>query len=92
MTRFEWLSLAIAFLSVLLIPALILLVRVTRALTRSEDKLNEVIKDVGRLVADKDKVHQEMYAQMRLDRDATDRRLRWLEEHTWNTGTRGRGR
>lgn len=50
------------------------------------------------LVENKDRIHAEMLGQMREDRQATDRRLRWLEEYLWRRGgedalrNQGRGR
>ena len=41
--------------------------------------------DLSHLVADKDRVHAEMLAQMREDRSVTDKRLRWLEENLWHS-------
>lgn len=83
MTHYEWITLILTILSVLLIPCLILLVRATVKWTRVEDRLNMVADDLKELVHDKDKVHQEIIAQMREDRNATNRRLRWLEENLW---------
>lgn len=88
MTRFDILTILISITGVLLIPSLILMVKLVRQWTRQEDKLNELINDVGKLIQDKDRVHQEMYRQMREDRLATDKRLRWLEENQWKSARR----
>lgn len=63
------------------------LVRVVAKWTRTEDKISNLAEDMQDLVKDKDRVHSEMLAQMREDRSATDRRLRWLEEHLWRGGS-----
>lgn len=57
--------------------------------TKVEDKLENLVGDVRELVSEKDNTHKSMIAQMRDDRTASDRRLRWLEENLWkNRGTR----
>jgi hypothetical protein len=81
-------ALGLSFLSVLVIPLLVLIVRIAVKLTQSQDKLTVIASDLEKLVADKDKVHAEMLAAMRDDRNATNRRLRWLEENVW-VGKRG---
>lgn len=70
--------------AVFIIPAIVLFVRLMVRGKGIEDKLEEVAKDLRDIVEDKDKVHHEMYRQMREDRNATDRRLRWLEENLWS--------
>lgn len=82
----DWLTAALAAVSVLLIPALVLLTRGAVKWTRTEDKLSELVADVRRLMQDKDKVHAEMLTQMRLDREATDKRLRFIEEFFMRKG------
>jgi hypothetical protein len=78
-----WLPIIIAALSLgftALAATLGVIVRTVRHQTTVEDKLDNVIKDVEDLVADKDKVHTAIFTQMQVDRDATDKRLRYLEE------------
>src|SRR5215469_15379430 len=70
----------LSVMGILLLPTLGLVLRITIRWTRTEDRLSTVIDDVKELISSQDKVHAEMLAQMRLDRDATDRRLRFLEE------------
>ncbi len=82
-----WLTAALTVVSVLLIPALIILVRGAIKWTRTEDKLSQLVDDVRQLMQDKDRVHAEMLAQMRLDRDATDKRLRFIEEFFMRKGS-----
>jgi hypothetical protein len=69
--------------------------RSVRNWTRMEIRLESLANSVEKLVVDKDRVHNEivareqevhneMLSQMREDRNATNLRLRWLEEHLWN--------
>jgi hypothetical protein len=83
--QFQLLTIILSFLAVVFIPTMILLVRGAIKWTRVETKLSEVADDLKQIVIDKDKVHQEMLSQMREDRDATNLRLRWLEENQWKT-------
>lgn len=83
----NWLALALTFLGVILIPILVVLFRLTVVLTRDRDKIQTIADDLTDLVEAKDKVHSEMYRTMRDDRQATDRRLRWLEENLWRRGS-----
>lgn len=85
MTTFEWAVITLGITTGLLIPTLIFLIRGAIKWTRVEDRLTEIAKDLNEIVADKDKVHTEMLTQMREDRAATDRRLRWLEETRWKS-------
>lgn len=78
-----WLTLAVSVVGVLLIPLGILLFRVVVRATEDRDELRHIRTDLGELVKDKDRVHLEMLRQMSADREATDKRLRWLEEHLW---------
>lgn len=57
-----------------------ILIRTVRRNTRADDKLDSLVESVRQLVADKEKVHTAILEQMRYDRDATDRRLRFMEE------------
>lgn len=82
-TRFEFLSLLLSIIVLLIIPLIITMIRGIVKWTRTEDKLNTLMRDVSQLVEDKDKTHTEILAQMREDRNATNRRLRWLEENVW---------
>lgn len=84
----EWLTVALAVFSVLLIPALVILLRAAVKWTRTEDKLGALVEDVKQLVDDKAKIHAEILEQMRVDRDATDRRLRYIEEFWMDAGRR----
>jgi hypothetical protein len=78
-----WVEIAVSILGILILPLMALLFRMVIKFTRVEDKLDVVITDMKELVLDKNKTHAEIAATMREDRQATDRRLRWLEEHVW---------
>lgn len=89
MTQFDWVIIIMTALTALLIPAIGLMFRLVIKWTKTESRLEELTKDMRELVNDKDKIHSEILGQMRDDRAATDKRLRWLEENVWRTG-RGR--
>lgn len=74
-----WLSVVVAVIGVLLIPALVLLVRGAVKWTRVEVKLDVVTDKLAAIVSDKDRTHAEMLSQMKEDRSATNRRLEMLE-------------
>lgn len=82
----DWIVAVLTVFSVLLIPALIILIRGAIKWTRTEDKLGFLVDEVRKLVADKDKVHAEILEQMRVDRETTDRRLRFIEEFWMKQG------
>jgi hypothetical protein len=65
------------------IPGLVIAVRSAIRWSRLESKVEGVIHDLKELISNKDNTHSAMLDQMKVDRDATDRRLRWLEEHLW---------
>jgi hypothetical protein len=78
-----WVPIVISALSLAfsgLAATLTVIFRAIKHQTQIEDKLDNVIEDTGKLVVDKDRVHQAIYEQMRVDREATDKRLRYLEE------------
>lgn len=78
-----WLTLAVSIVGIILIPILIVLFRLTVVLTKDRDKIETIANDLSDLVDAKDKIHAEIYRQMREDRSDTNRRLRWLEENLW---------
>ena len=86
MNSYDWLALALTGFSVLMIPALAVLVRGAVKWTRTEDRLAELVADVRELIADKDRMQEQVLEQMRTDREATDRRLRYLEEFWMDRG------
>lgn len=83
MTHFETYTLILSLAAIVIIPLIVLLIRITQKWTRVEGKLETLANNMDKLVKDKDAIHTEMISQMRDDRKATDRRLRWLEEHLW---------
>lgn len=83
MTADQRLTIILTVFAVLFIPTLTLIVRATVKWTRVESKLQEIADDLVKIVRDKDETHNQMFTAMREDRAATDRRLRWLEEHLW---------
>ena len=83
MSRSELAGLIISATGVLLIPAIVLLVRLTIKWTKVELSLEDLVGDVKKLVEDKDRAHMELYNIMKEDRNNADRRLRWLEENIW---------
>jgi len=70
----------LSIMGVILIPTFAMMFRIAIRWTRTEDRLSNLVDDVRELVQSQDKIHAEMLSQMRVDREATDRRLRFLEE------------
>lgn len=83
MTSFEWITLMLSVLAVVVIPLIAVLVRGVVKWTRIEGKVDALAVDLKEFMMDKEKAHTLIYSQMKDDRDATNRRLRWLEEHLW---------
>ena len=77
----HWVIAIVSIFSVFLIPILVIMVRGAMKWTHVTDKLETLVSKVEELVTDQDKVHAEMLAQMRSDREAMDRRVRFMEEH-----------
>lgn len=91
--RFAIIISLLSLVFVVMSAFLALLVKLVRRWTQTEDNLNNLVDDVKELVIDKEKTHSEMLATMREDRDAINKRLRWLEENLWKSGGRsGRSR
>lgn len=86
MTKYEWASFLLAVVAVLFIPTIVILIRGAIKWTRTEDKLSTLIEDFREMMTDKDKMHGEILEQMRVDREATDRRLRFIEEFWMQKG------
>jgi hypothetical protein len=84
MTNAVRFTILLSFVGVIGIPTLTFVVRATIKWTRVEDRLEVISNKLIDIVKDKDETHQEMLRQMREDREATNRRLRWLEENIWN--------
>lgn len=92
MTEYEILSLALGLLSVILLPLVYAALRGLVKWTQVEDKLDGIADKMIELVADKDRVHQEISRQMHEDRKATNERLQWLERNLWAQGHGGNQR
>lgn len=88
LTHFEITTLILTVISVLLIPAVAFLIRGAIKWTRTEDNVAHLVDKVSQLVDDKDKIHTEIYMQMQHDRDATNRRLEYLERAWMERGKR----
>lgn len=86
MTIGQWLTLIttllIAFMS-LLGGVFVYIVKGAFRWARTEERLEELIKQVSKVVEDKDEAHRIIFETIKDDREATNRRLRWLEEHLW---------
>lgn len=72
----------LSIIAILLIPGIAVLIRGAIKWTRVEVKLDTVVDKMEELVHDKDKIHNELYSQMKSDREATNARLTYLE-HLW---------
>lgn len=75
----------LSVIAVLMIPLIRLIWGAGQKQQQIEDKQVELIKNMERLIADKDAVHREIIQTIREDREATNKRLRWLEENLWNS-------
>jgi hypothetical protein len=83
MTPDQAFTIILSVLGIIFIPLMALLMRGAMKWTRVESQLTELIKDVEKLITDKDRTHADILKQMTDDRRATDKRLRWLEEYLW---------
>ena len=63
-----------------------LLAKLIRRVTQAEDKVNNIAVDVLDVIKNEDNVHAAILEQMKFDRDATDKRLRFMEEYWMNSG------
>ena len=88
MDSFQLTNLILTIIAVILIPGIVLLFRGMIRWVRTESKLNTLVGDVRELVDDKGKVHAAILEQMKYDRDATNTRLRYLEEYFMAHGMR----
>lgn len=52
----------------------------------THERLNQIGRDIQKLVADKDKTHAEILEQIKFDRNATNERLTYLERRVWGKG------
>jgi hypothetical protein len=60
------------------------LVKGAQRWTKTESRLEDLVHQVEKLIANKSEEHRVILSTIRDDRQATDRRLRWLEENLWN--------
>lgn len=88
MSPLEWYGVVVTGSTVIVVPLVAMLIRGSIKWTRLENKLDGVIDDVRELVISKDKVHLLIMEDMRTDREATNKRLRWLEEYLWTRSNR----
>ena len=64
-----------------------LVVYIIRASARwatMETRLTEVIKQIEKLVQDKDQTHRDIVAKLEQVSASLNARVRWLEEYVWN--------
>lgn len=85
-----WITVVLTVVSVIVIPGVVLLIRLAVKWTTLESKLAGLVDDVKQIIIDKDKVHLMIMEEIKADRAASDRRLRWLEQHLWKS-QRARG-
>jgi hypothetical protein len=104
MDTFDWTIAILTFISVMLIPGIVLLIRGAMKWNSTESQIKILVDDTRKLVESKEKdhaeiaqtmqnmareereVHNEIIAQLRNDRDATDKRLRFIEEYWMKRG------
>lgn len=85
---FQIATLVLGILTTFLVPLVVFLIRGAVRWTRVEEKLDSAVAELKQIVHDKDKVHTVIFEQMKEDRAATDKRLRWLEEYLWRRPSR----
>lgn len=88
MTINDWIIAGLTTLGILIIPLVAFLFRGIIKWTRVEDRLGDIAQDLKEIVEDKERIHKAIYDEMKADRQATDRRLRWLEEWHMRHGER----
>jgi hypothetical protein len=76
-------TICLTAMGVIIIPMFIWIIKITSKWTKLEEQMSRAVSDIDKLVKDKDKTHEAMLQQMTNDRNATNLRLRWLEEHLW---------
>lgn len=86
MNEFEVFTLALSATAIIVLPVAGLSIRMIIKWTKIEAKMTEVIDDIRKVTEEKERVHTVIFEQLKEDRKATDRRLRWLEEHLWRRG------
>lgn len=81
-----WIIVLLTFMSVIIIPGQVIIVRGAVKWTKTEDKLAGLMVSMEKLVEEKEKVHAAIIEQMTADREATDRRFRFIEEYWMSAG------
>jgi hypothetical protein len=76
-------SVEVAFVAGIGIPILGFLITISVQWGGLRSDLRSINKDLIEIVKDKDDMQHSILDQMKVDREATDRRLRWLEENVW---------
>lgn len=74
----------VAIVSGIIIPLLGFLVVIAVQWGGIRADLRALNKQLADIVQSEEETHKLITDQLRIDRDATDKRLRWLEEHLWN--------
>jgi hypothetical protein len=88
-----WAGVAVTALTLAWAVTLALLRAVLRRVredTTQQLEIGALRGDLTRAMADQARYQAAVQDQMNADRAATDRRLRWLEEHLWKTSPRAR--
>lgn len=83
MSAVNIIELVCSIIGVIILPVLFYVIRVTARWASVEEKLSRVVADVDKLVRDRDTTQAKIIDMMNKDREATDLRLRWLENHLW---------
>lgn len=81
----------VAFIAGVGIPILGFLITISVQWGGLRSELKSINKELIDIVKDKDDMQHSILDQMKVDRDATDRRLRWLEENVWRNRGRSQG-
>lgn len=76
-------------LSVIVIPFFVVLWKTSARWTTMDMRMAQMNTELRALVNDKERAHSTLLDQITRDREATNMRLRYLEEHAWPIG-RGR--
>ena len=83
MTPGQWADLGLGVVSIILLPFLIMLFRLTIQGTKLVDRVGNIEADLKDSIQNQTRSSEAIYSQMRDDRLANNQRLRWLEENLW---------
>lgn len=83
MTTQVFIRWVIGFIAANVIVIGTLLVRAIVKWTRIQVTMEQLAEDIKEHITDSKHAHEEMYREMRDDRAATNKRLRFLEENFW---------